>query len=65
MDAAEAALFAVQIGARIAIPYHFWMFPNHGGAPESFEPFLAKLSSACKPILLRQGEHIIVTAQNN
>lgn len=56
MDAAEGARAAYEVGARIAIPCHFWTFMQHGGDPLCFCEEIEKQHTCCRALCFRQGE---------
>lgn len=64
MDAREAARLCAALSPRLAIPCHFWMFPEHGGDPAAFLKACASESPAVKARLLGPGEGLIVTAED-
>ncbi len=59
LNAIEAARLAQAAGARVAIPCHHWMFPEHGGDPAAFLRACKELAPDVRPLLLSQGEQFI------
>lgn len=55
MNAAEGAAAAELVGAKIAVPCHFWTFVEHGGLPGEFCHQLLE-RGCCRPLCFRQGE---------
>lgn len=55
MTSADAAALTRDVGARVAIPCHFWMFAEHGGDPAAFRAECARLSPATQVVLMTQG----------
>lgn len=62
MNETEAAIFAGEIGAKMVIPYHFWMFAMHLGEPVKFEPAMEQYAPNAKPYLMSQCEIIKIGA---
>ncbi len=62
MDARAGARLAARLAPRIAIPCHFWMFPEHGGDPAAFLRACAEEKPAVPARLLGPGEGIIADA---
>ena len=60
MDAREGAQAAIDAGAKIAIPCHFWTFVEHRGDPLVFVNYLEENSESCKPQCMQQGEVMVV-----
>jgi L-ascorbate 6-phosphate lactonase len=57
LDAREAVLLAKDVGAKLAIPCHFWMFAMHKGDPQQFLDEAEKhLAPHCEYGLMCQGE---------
>lgn len=59
MDGEGAARLAVFVGARLAIPHHFWMFAKHNGDPAGFLAACEALAPALQTRLLTVGERLI------
>jgi L-ascorbate 6-phosphate lactonase len=64
MDAREAARLCAALSPRLAIPCHFWMFPEHGGDPAAFLKACASETPPVKARLLGPGEGLILTAED-
>lgn len=60
LTAEEGAKVARDVKARWAIPCHFWTFTQHKGAPWDFVPGVKALAPACTPVMMRQGECIVL-----
>jgi L-ascorbate 6-phosphate lactonase len=56
LNSEEGAKLASDIGAKIAIPCHYWMFKEHGGDPQLFEEEMKKHSPQCLTKFMCQGE---------
>lgn len=56
LNSEEGAKLAAMIGAKIAIPCHFWTFREHGGDPQSFAEEMKKHSPQCLARFMHQGE---------
>lgn len=55
MTAADAAALTRDVGARVAIPCHFWMFAEHGGDPAAFRAECARTAPGTRVVLMTQG----------
>lgn len=62
MNAQEGALCAGALGVELAVPCHFWTFAEHRGDPIVFKELLK--GTGCRPVLMRQGESIILRQQS-
>ncbi len=60
LTAEEGAMAAGAVGARIAVPCHFWTFMKHRGEPWLFAPKLNEIAPECTPAYMRQGECITI-----
>lgn len=60
MDAREGAQAAIDAGAKIAIPCHFWTFVEHRGDPKAFAEYLEEHGQDCKAQFMQQGEVLII-----
>jgi L-ascorbate 6-phosphate lactonase len=60
MNAVDAGKTAMEVGAKLAIPCHFWTFAEHQGNPKEFIDYLEKNSDTCKPKCMRHGEMLII-----
>lgn len=60
MDAYDGAKTAIEVGAKLAIPCHFWTFAEHEGNPKAFVEYLEKNSETCKAKCMCHGEMLIV-----
>ena len=56
MDADDAAHLTHFVGARLAIPAHFWMFVQQKGNPARFLQACKETAPGVKTLLLTQGE---------
>jgi L-ascorbate 6-phosphate lactonase len=60
LNAIEAAKLAADVGARVAIPCHFWMFPGQNllaeGMPSAFLDACKKWAPSVTPAVLSVGE---------
>ena len=65
MNAIEAAKLAGKVGARIAIPSHFWFFVCQNtmaeGMPAAFLEACRERAPATEPVILTVGEPCVVT----
>ena len=65
MDGIEAAQLAADVGAKVAIPCHFWMFivqnQSATGTPKVFVDACEDHAPNALPVLMRVGEHIVVS----
>lgn len=61
LDSLQAARLAQAAHARMVIPCHFWMFAEHGGDPAQFLEACKEVAPHTKPILMSQGEMIMVS----
>jgi len=52
----EAAWAARDVGARVAIPCHFWMFVEHNGDPAAFLAAMGRDAPEVRPTPMTQGE---------
>jgi len=59
LDGVTAAKLAHDVGAKIAIPCHFWMFAEHNGNPAQFLEAMKTYAPEVRPLLLTQGERFI------
>lgn len=59
MNAREGAQAAALLGVSIAVPCHFWTFPEHGGEPLLFRE-LVNDSGSCRALCMRQGEMLLL-----
>jgi L-ascorbate 6-phosphate lactonase len=62
LDAVAAARLAGDCRARLAVPCHFWMFAEHGGDPAAFLQACKAYAPETRPLLMSQGELLLVTA---
>jgi len=60
MDALEGAKTVIDVGAKRAIPCHFWTFAEHGGNPKEFMEYLTQHSMTCIPKCMCYGEMLVV-----
>jgi L-ascorbate 6-phosphate lactonase len=60
MDALEGAKTAIEVGARLAIPCHFWTFAEHEGNPKIFIEYLETQGGVCRPRCMCHGEMLVV-----
>jgi L-ascorbate 6-phosphate lactonase len=60
LDSIQAARLAQAAHARLVIPCHFWMFAEHGGDPAQFLEACKEIAPSTKPILMSQGEMVLV-----
>jgi L-ascorbate metabolism protein UlaG (beta-lactamase superfamily) len=56
LEGIQAAQLAHLVGAKVAIPCHFWMFAEHGGSPAQFLDACRDYAQEVKPVLLSLGE---------
>ena len=57
LDSREAVMLAKDVGAKLAIPCHYWMFAKHKGDPQMFLDEAEKhLAPDCAYMLMYQGE---------
>lgn len=56
LDAVEAAKLVQDSGAKVAIPCHYWMFPEHNGDPLAFLEACEAHAPDAEPKLMSQGE---------
>lgn len=61
MDPEDAARLVHFVGARFAIPAHFWMFAEHNGDPARFLKACKELAPDVETRLMTQGERLIYT----
>jgi len=59
LNADEAARLAHDVGAKIVIPAHFWMFIEHNGDPGAFVEACGKFAPEVQPVVMSQGERYI------
>jgi len=60
LNGEEGAKVANQIGAKIAVPCHFWTFIEHGGDLKQFEHSMKLLSPNCQSYFMHQGECMVI-----
>jgi len=61
MNPKDAARLVRFVGARLAIPMHFWMFVEHNGDPARFLEACREHAPGAERRLLTQGERFIYT----
>jgi L-ascorbate 6-phosphate lactonase len=59
MNGEDAARLARFVGARLAIPHHFWMFAEHNGDPAAFLDACKRLAPNTRTQLVTAGEEFI------
>jgi L-ascorbate 6-phosphate lactonase len=60
VDAIEAAQLAHEVGARVAIPSHFWRFVEHGASPLEFLLGCAQYAPEVRPYVMAPGEFVLL-----
>ena len=56
LNAEEAARAAKAVGAKTAIPCHFWTFMQHGGDPAEFARCMEQYAPEAEALFFTQGE---------
>jgi len=56
LDGLSAAKLASDVGAKLAIPCHYWMFAEHDGNPAVFMDACKEHAPGVKPLLVTPGE---------
>jgi len=59
LNGEQAARLAGEARAHVAIPCHFWMFPEHNGNPAEFLRACPAYAPNVKPVLLTPGERFV------
>jgi len=59
LNGVEAAKLAHDAHAKVVIPCHFWMFPQHLGNPLEFLDACKQFAPEVQPMLMTQGEGFI------
>jgi L-ascorbate 6-phosphate lactonase len=60
LDAIEAAQLAHEVGARVAIPSHFWMFVEHGASPLEFLTACSLYAPSVRPYVMAPSEFVLL-----
>jgi len=64
LDPIRAALLARECSAEIAIPAHFWTFPEHGGDPGKFKEYVSLLAPETKCEIIALGKYFLYPDKN-
>jgi len=59
LDPIRAALLARNCNAEIAVPAHFWTFPEHGGDPGKFKEYISLLAPETKCEVIALGNYFL------
>jgi len=60
LNSEEAALLARDVGAKTAVPCHFWTFMEHRGDPQEFAAAMKRHAPGCGVKFLCQGEMAVI-----
>lgn len=59
LNSLEAVKFAEEIGTKVMIPYHYWMFPMHFGNPGELVDYINNNTTTFELEMPMQGELVI------
>ena len=60
MNGRETCLLGEQVGPRLLVACHFWMFVEHNGNPAEFLEHAKKLPKSIEPLVMAPGEARVV-----